>query len=93
MIIGIRGYKMAANDIVDFEIHAYGETKIITDGKFGRIEHTYWSVPKEIIKWFINKGSAPTLKEFDDKMQDHRDKQNKKNDDTHICCSSSFWSS
>jgi hypothetical protein len=82
---------MAANDIERFEIDSYGEVKLVTHKNGHRTEHIYYSVPKAIIKKFINASKAPTITDFDDWLKAHNNKHN--SGDLPISESSNFWSS
>jgi hypothetical protein len=80
---------MAANDIERFEIDSYGEVKLIHHRNGHRTEHIYYSVPKAIIKKFINASKAPTISDFDDWLKAYNDKH--KSDSVACSEGSDFW--
>ena len=82
---------MDRNKITDFTISLY-KFEIEVSKERGNVKHTYYSVPREIIKWFINCSKEPSLKDFEDKLRDHQQRQEKKSNDV-VCCGNSFWDS
>lgn len=82
-----------AKGIEWFEVNSYGELKVKTrGGKYDHsIEHTYYNVPTEIIKKFINASTAPTTEDVNDWLNTYRSRQSK--DNSGCCHSTNFWKS
>lgn len=84
---------MTQSQIISFSFDSDMESlKVTTHGKFGRTEHTYYSVPKSVLLKLLNRKEAPTLQDIDGWMQDYRDKEDKKYKNAGLQCEIySFW--
>lgn len=76
------------NKITDFKIEAYGCVELTTNKDGATVKHSYYNVPREVIKKFINASTEPSVKDFEDWLKDAKDKDA----DNKTICSSSFWS-
>jgi len=77
------------NKITDFKIESYGCVELTTYKNGATVKHSYYSVPREVIKKFINASTEPSVKDFEDWLKDAKDKDT---DDKTPCISCSFWS-
>lgn len=77
------------NKITDFKIESYGCVELTTNKNGATVKHSYYSVPREVIKKFINASTEPSVKDFEDWLKDAKDKDA---DNKIEVCSSSFWS-
>ena len=77
------------NKITDFKIESYGCVELTTYKNGATVKHSYYSVPREVIKKFINASTEPSVKDFEDWLKDTKDKEadNAKSIDCY-----SFWS-
>jgi len=76
------------NKIADFKIEAYGCVELTTNKDGATVKHSYYNVPREVIKKFINASTEPSVKDFEDWLKAAKDKEA---DNKTICCGS-FWS-
>lgn len=77
------------NKITDFKIESYGCVELTTYKNGATVKHSYYNVPREVIKKFINASTEPSVKDFEDWLKDAEDKDANNNK---TICSSSFWS-
>lgn len=77
------------NKITDFKIEAHGCVELTTCKNDVTVKHSYYSVPREVIKKFINASTEPSVKDFEDWLKDAKDKDV---DNEMTCISCSFWS-
>jgi len=77
------------NKITDFKIEAHGCVELTTYKNDAAVKHSYYSVPREVIKKFINASTEPSVKDFEDWLKDAKDKDA---DNETTCISCSFWS-
>jgi hypothetical protein len=77
------------NKLSGFEINDWGNLKLKYNAERGTCTHEYYNVPRKIILKFLNSSKPPTLKEVDDWIKEHRDKQ-ETNSIVADCCD--FWS-
>lgn len=77
------------NKITDFKIESYGCVELTTNKNGATVKHSYYNVPREVIKKFINASTEPSVKDFEDWLKDAKDKDA---DNKIEACSSSFWS-
>jgi len=82
-----------SNTIDSFKIESYGDMEIEVRKESGRTTHKYYSVPRDVIRKFINASKAPTLKDFEGWLNDAREKEEKARGSNQICCisGSGFW--
>ena len=76
-----------ANEISQFKIESYGNVELTSYKNGCEVKHSYYSVPREVIKKFINASTEPSVKDFEDWLKDAKDKDA---DSKTIC--NSFWS-
>lgn len=78
------------NKITDFKIESYGCVELTTNKNGATVKHSYYSVPREVIKKFINASTEPSVKDFEDWLKDAKDKD--ADNKIEACSSSCFWS-
>jgi len=77
------------NKITDFKIESYGCVELTTNKDGATVKHSYYNVPREVIKKFINASTEPSVKDFEDWLKDAKDKAEK---DSPSVVGYSFWS-